>query len=87
MIQVQVQDDGVGFDASAKRVGRHGLSGMRYRVESHGGTMQVITAPGQGTTVQAQLPVPVTMPAPVLASMSVPAVSATSGVSGVATAP
>ena len=83
MIQVQVQDDGVGFDASAKSVGRHGLSGMRYRVESHGGTMQVITAPGQGTTVQAQLPVPASVPA----SMSVPAVSATSGVSGAAIAP
>ena len=34
-----------------------GLMGMRYRVESEGGVMQVMSAPGQGTTVQAWLPV------------------------------
>lgn len=56
-IQVSVQDDGVGFDIRAAAVGRHGLAGMRYRVETHGGAMQILSSPGQGTTVQASLPV------------------------------
>ena len=56
LVTVVVQDDGVGFDQSAQSVGRHGLSGMRYRVESHGGQMTVTSTPGQGTRVQAELP-------------------------------
>lgn len=55
-VRVSVQDNGRGFDTGAKRGTAMGLLGMRYRVESEGGTMQVISAPGQGTTVQASLP-------------------------------
>ena len=55
-VVVAVQDDGVGFDPATKGVGRHGLSGMRYRVESHGGQMTVTSTPGRGTRVQAELP-------------------------------
>ncbi len=55
-VRVVVQDDGVGFDPAVKGVGRHGLAGMRYRVESHGGLMTVTSTPGRGTRVQAELP-------------------------------
>jgi len=55
-VMVVVLDDGVGFDPAVKGVGRHGLAGMRYRVESHGGLMTVTSTPGQGTRVQAELP-------------------------------
>lgn len=54
--RVCVQDNGRGFDTGAKRGTAMGLLGMRYRVEAEGGTMQVNSAPGQGTTVQAWLP-------------------------------
>lgn len=54
--RVSVQDNGRGFDTGAKRGTAMGLLGMRYRVESEGGTMQVNSAPGRGTTVQAWLP-------------------------------
>lgn len=58
-VTVQVADDGVGFDAAASMAGRHGLAGMRFRVESLGGRMVVHSTPGRGTTLSAELP-PVT---------------------------
>ena len=54
--RVSVQDNGRGFDPTTQRASAMGLMGMRYRVESEGGVMQVISARGQGTTVQAWLP-------------------------------
>jgi signal transduction histidine kinase len=53
---VAVQDNGRGFDTGKQRGSAMGLMGMRYRVESEGGVMQVLSTPGQGTTVQAWLP-------------------------------
>jgi signal transduction histidine kinase len=58
-VMVEVSDDGVGFDLQASMVGHHGLTGMRFRVESTGGRMFVGTAPGEGTTLRATLPLSV----------------------------
>jgi len=55
VIQVRVEDDGHGFDPQRVPVGHHGLLGMRYRVESAGGTMRVLSTPGQGTCIEATL--------------------------------
>jgi signal transduction histidine kinase len=55
-LAVQVSDDGVGFDTGASLVGHHGLSGMRFRVESLGGQMSVDSAAGRGTLLRAVLP-------------------------------
>ena len=52
-----VADDGVGFDRAAVRGERLGLRGMRERAAKCGGTLQVESEPGQGTTVCADLPV------------------------------
>ena len=54
--RVSVRDDGVGFDASVPRLATHGLIGMRYRIEAEGGTMNLQSAPGQGTLIEATLP-------------------------------
>ena len=53
---ISVRDNGVGFDMSQPRLTRHGLIGMRYRVESDGGTMRLESSPGQGTLIEATLP-------------------------------
>ena len=54
---VAVQDDGVGFDTDAAATGMsHGLIGMRYRVESEGGSMRLISEIGKGTRIEATLP-------------------------------
>ncbi|MEV8373819.1 ATP-binding protein [Kribbella sp. NPDC056861] len=57
-IAVSVADDGRGFDlAVAGKGGRHGLAGMRERVRIHHGSLEVRTAPGSGTVVEAWIPV------------------------------
>jgi len=55
-VHVSVRDNGVGFDTSAPRTSAHGLLGMRYRLETEGGTMTMESRPGQGTLIRAELP-------------------------------
>lgn len=52
-----VKDDGRGFDPELVRDGSHGLAGMRFRLRSYGGDLVLHSAPGQGTTIEATLPV------------------------------
>jgi signal transduction histidine kinase len=53
---ISVRDNGVGFDTSQPKLARHGLIGMRYRVEADGGTMRLESSPGRGTLIEATLP-------------------------------
>ena len=53
---IAVRDNGKGFDPTARRGSAHGLMGMRYRVEAVGGVMSVESQFGQGTVVQAWVP-------------------------------
>ncbi|MGL6110703.1 MAG: CHASE3 domain-containing protein [Rubrivivax sp.] len=55
--RLRVQDDGRGFDPKLVRDGSHGLAGMRFRLRSYGGDLVLHSAPGQGTTIEATLPV------------------------------
>ncbi|MBI3521647.1 MAG: sensor histidine kinase [Chloroflexi bacterium] len=57
--RLSCQDDGQGFDlVKAARLRRSvGLFAMRERAELIGGTLQIQSAPGQGTTVTLALPV------------------------------
>jgi signal transduction histidine kinase len=60
-VEVEVADAGAGFDVSsadarARRDGRIGLIGMRERMRRLGGELRVESAPGEGTSVRARLP-------------------------------
>ncbi len=55
-VQVMVRDDGVGFDTQTDPRSAFGLVGMRYRVEAVHGALSVVSAPGQGTRIQASVP-------------------------------
>jgi signal transduction histidine kinase len=56
-VTVAVEDDGVGFDPEAAGTsGRLGLVGMQERVALVGGTLDVESSPGSGTTVLARFP-------------------------------
>ncbi len=55
-VEVSVRDDGVGFDTGAQPRSAYGLTGMRFRVESEGGSFAVVAAPGSGTMIQVTLP-------------------------------
>ncbi len=55
-VEVDIKDDGKGFNVAEIRTSTHGLAGMRHRVEAAGGRLTVISAPGQGTRISAVLP-------------------------------
>jgi signal transduction histidine kinase len=58
-LTLAVHDDGVGFDTTNPRQNRSlGLASMRERVHLVNGTLDIETAPGQGTTLVAWVPVP-----------------------------
>jgi signal transduction histidine kinase len=58
-LELAVQDDGRGFDATAVRARPSlGLASMRERIHLLGGELDLDTAPGQGTTIVAWVPVP-----------------------------
>jgi signal transduction histidine kinase len=56
-VEVDIKDDGKGFDVTQVRPTTHGLAGMRHRVEAAGGRLTVTSTPGQGTRIGAVLPV------------------------------
>lgn len=54
---LQVRDDGRGFDpALANNTGSFGLRGMRERAEALGGSLQISSAAGTGTLIEAIIP-------------------------------
>jgi len=57
-IAVTVKDNGQGFNPQHVGPSRHGLAGMRHRVEAAGGKLSVISAEGKGTEIGAILPKP-----------------------------
>jgi signal transduction histidine kinase len=54
----EVTDDGAGFDPESRGYGT-GLQGMADRLHAHGGSLDVRSGPGAGTTVVGWLPSPV----------------------------
>jgi signal transduction histidine kinase len=54
-VEVSVRDDGIGFEPDKPRSG-FGLAGMRERVALAGGTLEILSAPGSGTSIRASLP-------------------------------
>ena len=59
-LQVIIEDSGCGFDVGARaaKAGNHrglGLDGMRERLALIGGTLDVESAPGAGTTIFARI--------------------------------
>lgn len=56
-VRIEVRDDGRGFDPNAERTRpSRGLVGMRERAELLGGRLDLDSAPGEGTTVRAVVP-------------------------------
>jgi signal transduction histidine kinase len=55
-VEVEVRDNGRGFDLSVAKPTTHGLAGMRHRVEASGGRLSIQSRPGHGTRILASLP-------------------------------
>jgi signal transduction histidine kinase len=57
-VHVFVRDRGVGFDPDRVSADRHGLAdSVHARMERHGGTVRLRSAPGEGTEVHLSMPV------------------------------
>jgi signal transduction histidine kinase len=56
VVTLDVRDDGVGFEPAAVPGTGFGLSGMRQRVQRVAGSLEVESAPGEGTAVSATVP-------------------------------
>jgi len=59
-IALEIRDDGRGFDSTISPAdsssGHYGLTGMRERAASIGGTLEITSKPGAGTTVRLSAP-------------------------------
>ncbi len=55
-VSLRITDDGAGFDPEAVEAG-FGLAGMTERAELVGGRLDIRTAPGRGTTIEARIPI------------------------------
>lgn len=53
--ELEIDDDGLGFDPSSPSSGL-GMPNLRERVASLGGELTILSIPGEGTTIRAQLP-------------------------------
>ena len=51
-----IEDDGRGFDTAEAPQGRYGLRGMSERARLLGGRLRVATSPGEGTRIEAVIP-------------------------------
>jgi signal transduction histidine kinase len=61
-LRFTISDDGTGYNTSRTPMGS-GLRNMADRLAALGGRLEVRSAPGQGTTITGQLPVPPNAPA------------------------
>jgi signal transduction histidine kinase len=57
VLHIKVRDKGKGFDTATVKKG-NGLENMKRRLVSHSGDLEIISKPGEGTTVHAALPIP-----------------------------
>ena len=55
-VRLSVKDDGVGFRMDGASPG-YGLANMRQRAEELGGSFQISSVPGEGTTIGVTLPI------------------------------
>jgi two-component system NarL family sensor kinase len=55
-VRLTIQDDGRGFDPARFADGRHGIVGMRERVEMLGGSLEIKSERGEGTRVEISVP-------------------------------
>lgn len=56
-VQLTIRDDGCGFDLETIQTSTFGLLGMRERATMLGGTLNIVTVVGHGTTIAVSIPI------------------------------
>jgi signal transduction histidine kinase len=84
-VELVLRDDGIGFDTSSPEPeGHYGLTMMRERAHVVGGTLELVSAPGQGSTIRVRIPtswLQVEGPEPEPAALPPPQAGASRGIS------
>jgi signal transduction histidine kinase len=55
-LQLLIEDDGRGFEADQVPTDRYGLIGMNERIKLLGGTLDLASCPGEGTSLEISIP-------------------------------
>lgn len=55
---LNLYDNGKGFDQSSPTIARHGLAGMKHRVQMLKGKIEINTSPGKGVLITVEVPIP-----------------------------
>jgi signal transduction histidine kinase len=55
-VTLQVEDRGQGYDPSTIQPGKYGLRGIQERVSAIGGTLQITSSPGEGSSLLVHIP-------------------------------
>lgn len=55
-LEIEISDDGIGFNPQAVEAGHYGLLGMRERVRLTGGTLEITSKVGRGTQLVIRFP-------------------------------
>jgi NarL family two-component system sensor histidine kinase YdfH len=55
-LEIEIIDDGIGFEPLSVDIGHYGLLGMRERVRLAGGSLEIQSAPGKGTMIVIRFP-------------------------------
>jgi NarL family two-component system sensor histidine kinase YdfH len=62
-LEIEISDDGIGFDSQKVEAGHYGLLGMRERVRLAGGSIDLRSDPGNGTRIVIRMPLSEEKPA------------------------
>ncbi len=59
ILRVEIGDDGIGFDPAhdSERTGHYGLTGLRERARQAGGTLEIESGEGKGSTLKLRIPI------------------------------
>lgn len=57
-LTLNLYDNGKGFDQSSPTIARHGLAGMKHRVQMLKGKIDINTSPGKGVLITVEVPIP-----------------------------
>lgn len=55
---LNIYDNGVGFDLDSPTIARHGLAGMKHRVQMLKGKIDITSSPGKGVLIAVEVPIP-----------------------------
>ncbi|MDR7073984.1 sensor histidine kinase [Fictibacillus barbaricus] len=57
LIILRIEDDGVGFMLNQEKTGSYGLQNMHERAAEIGGTLKIVSLPGEGTRLEVKVPI------------------------------